>query len=66
MESKDNVVTNNITLKLQSLTKNYKVILNKGIKKKLKLENYIETLYDLTCHKLKVITIFQIKTNQKL
>ena len=50
MESKDNVVTNKITPKLHSSTKRYKVILNKEIKRKWKIQNYKETLYDLTCH----------------
>ena len=48
MECKDNVVTNKITHKLHSSTKRYKVILNKEIKRKWKIQNYKETLYDLT------------------
>ena len=50
MECKDNVVTNKITPKLHSSTKRYKVILNKEIKRKWKIQNYKKTLYDLTCH----------------
>ena len=48
MECKNNVVTNKITPKLHSSTKRYKVILNKEIKRKWKIQNYKETLYDLT------------------